>query len=267
MKLNQVPDCFFLKNIILCFALAVELPEGATSLKDRMRAFSGTPATEDRQTSPSPAKKAAKVFGTARVVCPSCEKSVYPNDPQITIDGFTFHNTCAKCADCNCQITLANFTKTGTTLLCKTHYFKRFSEEGSYLGGEKFTQKSAKNATDVSDSSEVSSLSVAVENVKLDSVIEKAAPIVEKTAPVVEEIVESKVEEEEAKTIVDSVVEENTVTEVDNTSAVTTEEVTVEVVETANVVTETVGVTTTTADDNYTGTVDDSNAVTEEESV
>jgi hypothetical protein len=46
------------------------------------------------------------------------------------------------------QITLSNFTKSGDTLLCKTHYFKRFKEEGNYLGGEKFDQKSSRgNAT------------------------------------------------------------------------------------------------------------------------
>jgi hypothetical protein len=39
------------------------------------------------------------------------EKTVYPNDPQITSDKLTFHNTCAKCADCNCQITSANFSE------------------------------------------------------------------------------------------------------------------------------------------------------------
>jgi hypothetical protein len=133
----------------------VELPEGGKiSLKDRMKAFSSTPSTSaapPASTSPqnTTIKKPTKVFGAAagaRVLCAVCNKSVYPNDPQFTIDGVTYHNQCGKCADCNCQITLANFTKSGTTLLCKTHYFKRFSEEGSYLGGDKFAQKTSKNA-------------------------------------------------------------------------------------------------------------------------
>jgi hypothetical protein len=55
-------------------------------------------------------------------------------DPQINLDGSYFHKACAKCTDCGCQITLANFTKNEspeeTVLLCKTHYFKRFHEGG-----------------------------------------------------------------------------------------------------------------------------------------
>ena len=82
---------------------------------------------------------------------------------RINLDGSIYHNVCAKCSDCRCQvflvlwafyllqfgqITLSNFTKSGDTLLCKTHYFKRFKEEGNYLGGEKFDQKSSRgNAT------------------------------------------------------------------------------------------------------------------------
>lgn len=67
--------------------------------------------------------------------CKICKKSVYPMDPQINLDGSLFHKPCAKCSDCNCQITLSNFVKheTGdeTILLCKTHYFKRFHEGGT----------------------------------------------------------------------------------------------------------------------------------------
>lgn len=59
----------------------------------------------------------------------------------IFTDGDKYHKECAKCEDCKCTITLANFTKSGTTLLCKTHYFTRFSVSGSYLGGEKFEKK------------------------------------------------------------------------------------------------------------------------------
>ncbi len=78
--------------------------------------------------------------------CKICKKSVYPMDPQINLDGSIFHKPCAKCADCNCQITLSNFTKNEssdqTLLLCKIHYFKRFHEGGSYVGGDKY-QKTA----------------------------------------------------------------------------------------------------------------------------
>lgn len=53
-------------------------------------------------------------------------------DPHINLDGSVFHKHCAKCKDCNCQITLSNFNKNisdnVTFLLCKTHFFQRFSE-------------------------------------------------------------------------------------------------------------------------------------------
>jgi hypothetical protein len=70
-------------------------------------------------------------------------------DPQINLDGAIFHKSCAKCADCKCQITISNFTKhespSETILLCKTHYFKRFHEGGSYLGGDRFHNKAARD--------------------------------------------------------------------------------------------------------------------------
>jgi hypothetical protein len=66
-------------------------------------------------------------------------------DAQINLDGTILHKPCAKCQDCNCQITLSNFAKNDTpdelTLLCKTHYFKRFREGGAYLGGDKYQKK------------------------------------------------------------------------------------------------------------------------------
>ena len=77
--------------------------------------------------------------------CKVCTKSVYPMDPQVNLDGILLHKACAKCQDCNCQISLSNFTKNETkdnfTLLCKIHYFKRFRENGNYPGAEQF-QKS-----------------------------------------------------------------------------------------------------------------------------
>lgn len=75
--------------------------------------------------------------------CADCNRSVYANDPQIVLDGVVYHKECAKCSDCRCQITIQNFTKSGTTLYCKTHYFKKFNEEGTYLGGDKYSHKSA----------------------------------------------------------------------------------------------------------------------------
>jgi hypothetical protein len=78
--------------------------------------------------------------------CKICCKTVYAMDPLINLDGSIFHKTCAKCLDCNCQITLSNFNKSetpeSTFLLCKTHYFQRFNEGGgTYLGDEKYKTK------------------------------------------------------------------------------------------------------------------------------
>lgn len=65
-----------------------------------------------------------------------CVKPVYRMDPLINLDGAIIHKQCAKCDDCNCQITLSNFFKSDigdkTTLLCKIHYLKRFSEVRNY---------------------------------------------------------------------------------------------------------------------------------------
>jgi len=81
--------------------------------------------------------------------CKICSKAIYPMDPQINLDGSKFHKTCAKCGECGCQITLSNFTKNEsndqTMLLCKIHYFKRFHEGGSYVGGDKYRTKSQRD--------------------------------------------------------------------------------------------------------------------------
>ena len=74
-----------------------------------------------------------------------CNKAVYANDPHIPLDGHKYHKACAKCTDCGCNITLSNFTKCDTVLYCKTHYFKKFHEEGSYVGGDKYENKNPRD--------------------------------------------------------------------------------------------------------------------------
>lgn len=78
--------------------------------------------------------------------CGLCKKSVYQNDAHLNLDSQLYHKGCAKCEDCKCQITLANFTKSGDLLLCKTHYFERFNVNGSYAGAEKFKKTSSANS-------------------------------------------------------------------------------------------------------------------------
>ena len=101
-------------------------PVSSGSVKDRMKMFGSSTGNQTK--------------------CAGCSRIVYANDPQIVLDGITYHKECAKCSDCRCQITIQNFTKSGTTLYCKTHYFKKFNEEGTYLGGEKYNQKSSQGA-------------------------------------------------------------------------------------------------------------------------
>ena len=85
--------------------------------------------------------------------CKICQKSVYPVDPQLNLDGSLFHKSCAKCSDCKCQLSLSNFSKSenadsSVLLLCKTHYFARFnSAGGAYVGGDKFTKTSSQTYT------------------------------------------------------------------------------------------------------------------------
>lgn len=82
--------------------------------------------------------------------CKICSKSLYPNDAQFNVDGTFVHKTCAKCADCDTQITLTNMAYINTPneflLLCKTHYTKRIHESGgSYPGGDKFNVKNTRD--------------------------------------------------------------------------------------------------------------------------
>ena len=73
--------------------------------------------------------------------CQKCGKSVYPMDPQIKLDGDLYHQSCARCSECQCKITLSNFTKADGNLLCKIHYMQKFKESGGkYSGGAKYKQ-------------------------------------------------------------------------------------------------------------------------------
>jgi hypothetical protein len=141
-----------------------EETERRKSIQERMKAFGGGAGNQ--------------------VKCAVCDKTVYPNDPQIALDGVNYHKECAKCSDCKCQITLANFCKFETTLFCKTHYFKRFSEEGSYLGGDKYAQKSGVARAAAAP---VSEASVPSEAAGSEAVVSEATVEAEAPTPVVNE--------------------------------------------------------------------------------
>jgi hypothetical protein len=48
---------------------------------------------------------ASRSFTTEK--CVKCQKSLYPNDRQLRLDGAKYHQACAKCIDCGVQITLS----------------------------------------------------------------------------------------------------------------------------------------------------------------
>mmetsp|Transcript_14139 Transcript_14139/g.18434 ORF Transcript_14139/g.18434 Transcript_14139/m.18434 type:complete len:83 (-) Transcript_14139:606-854(-) len=76
--------------------------------------------------------------------CTGCSKSVYYNDPKITIGGGLYHATCARCATCAKKLTVANFATSGDRLLCSTHFSQEFSSTGGkYAGDERFEKKSS----------------------------------------------------------------------------------------------------------------------------
>ena len=80
------------------------------------------------------------------IKCCKCDKAVYANDKQISLDGLIYHGPCAKCADCGCNISVSNFAVVDgdngeKTLLCKVHYKARFNAAGGvYAGGSKYAK-------------------------------------------------------------------------------------------------------------------------------
>ena len=124
--------------------------------------------------------------------CLVCLKAVYPNDPQIKVDGSLYHHSCAKCEDCGkdstifplpkflftslgCQITVANFTRVDGHLLCRIHYMKKVMEAGGKHGGderfrtnnEKFKQYVTKNVEKQTDPPEMNSTSTLIMKTEL----------------------------------------------------------------------------------------------------
>ena len=86
-------------------------------------------------------------FGGVSVAnkCGVCGTTVYPNDPQITVDGKKYLKSCFKCAEPRCgkQLTISNYATSGNELLCKTHFMERFRREGQYAGGEQYTKQTS----------------------------------------------------------------------------------------------------------------------------
>ena len=113
-----------------------------------------TDATAKEEPKEEEAKPAAKKVATKKFnfgggaaaksnKCPKCSKTIYPNDPKLSMGDHTYHKSCSKCETCNSQLTIKNFATSGDRLLCKTHFMEEFAQSGGkYGGGEKFKQQS-----------------------------------------------------------------------------------------------------------------------------
>ena len=78
--------------------------------------------------------------------CPKCMKSIYANDPKLSMGDDTYHKSCSKCETCGSQLTIKNFATSGDRLLCKTHFMEEFhSSGGTYGGDDKFKHASRGN--------------------------------------------------------------------------------------------------------------------------
>ena len=81
------------------------------------------------------------------VKCGTCERTVYPHEPNLNLDGRVFHKKCAKCKDCGKYLSLLDFGKSTdfiqeSFLLCKRHYEERFLRSGvNFKGGWQPSEK------------------------------------------------------------------------------------------------------------------------------
>lgn len=85
-----------------------------------------------------PAKRSVspKRFGGNRIVCPKCEKTVYPMEA-IKFENVTYHQGCFKCSHCNGKLSLSSVALVSDKLFCKPHFKELFSEGGgrySFVG-------------------------------------------------------------------------------------------------------------------------------------
>ena len=81
------------------------------------------------------------------VKCGTCDRTVYPHEPNLSLDGRVFHKKCAKCKDCGKYLSLLDFGKSTdfieeSFLLCKRHYEERFLRTGvNFKGGWQPSEK------------------------------------------------------------------------------------------------------------------------------
>lgn len=77
-----------------------------------------------------------KRFGANRIICPTCEKTVYPMEA-IKFENATYHQSCFKCSHCNGKLSLSNVALVSGKLFCIPHFKELFSEGGgrySFVG-------------------------------------------------------------------------------------------------------------------------------------
>ena len=101
---------------------------------------------------PKVSKPRMSRFGGGSKKCGACGKTIYPNDPQLSIGDKLYHKSCAKCEVCRGQLTISNFSTSGNRLLCKTHFMEEFSQSGGTYGGdERFKKASSRSSSNASN--------------------------------------------------------------------------------------------------------------------
>ena len=49
--------------------------------------------------------------------CGACKKTIYPNDPKLSMGDHTYHKSCSKCEVCGGQLNIKNFATSGGRLV------------------------------------------------------------------------------------------------------------------------------------------------------
>ncbi|CAJ1935116.1 unnamed protein product [Cylindrotheca closterium] len=83
-------------------------------------------------------------FGAAKVICPVCEKRVYPME-SVNFEGETYHKACMKCTHCGKTVSIKGLAAINGKIYCKPHFAELFKSSGgryeSFQGESGFKDK------------------------------------------------------------------------------------------------------------------------------
>jgi len=69
---------------------------------------------------------------SARIICPVCSQTVYPNDEVRISENLILHKTCFRCSQCNKVLQNTNFSTYEGDYYCKPHFMSLFKARGKY---------------------------------------------------------------------------------------------------------------------------------------